>query len=156
MASANPTIIWLTTNPVTTWLVRTIFSRVDPFVFRKTNGRYTAMGPPSMPMLTLTAVGRHSGKARSVHLACLEQGGDFLIVASAMGQERHPAWRYNLEANPEVEVQVAGRRFAAHAQLLDEESRAEIWPRVHDAIPQMKTYESRTDRKICVFRLRPV
>ena len=109
-----------------------------------------------MPMLTLTAVGRHSGKARSVHLACLEQDGDFLIVASAMGQDRHPAWRYNLEANPEVEVQVVGRRFTAHAQLLDDASRAEIWPRVHDAIPQMKIYESRTDRNICVFRLRPV
>ena len=156
MASANSTIVWLTTNPVTTWLVRTIFSRVDPVVFRKTNGRFTAMGPPTMPMLTLTAVGRHSGKARSVHLACLEQDGDFLIVASAMGQERHPAWRYNLEANPEVEVQVVGRRFTAHAQLLDDAGRAEIWPRVHDAIPQMKIYESRTDRNICVFRLRPV
>ena len=156
MASANPTLVWLTTNPVTTWLVRRIFSRVDPFVFRKTNGRYTAMGPPTMPMLTLTAVGRHSGKARSVHLACIEQDSGFLIVASAMGQERHPAWRYNLEANPEVEVQVAGRRFAAHAQLLDDASRAEIWPLVHDAIPQMKIYESRTDRNICVFRLRPV
>ena len=156
MASANSTIVWLTTNPVTTWLVRTIFSRVDPVVFRKTNGRFTAMGPPTMPMLTLTAVGRHSGKARSVHLACLEQDGDFLIVASAMGQERHPAWRYNLEANPEVEVQVVGRRFTARAQLLDDASRAEIWPRVHDAIPQMKIYESRTDRNICVFRLRPV
>ena len=154
MASANPTIVWLTTNPVTTWLVRTIFSRVDPVVFRKTNGRFTAMGPPTMPMLTLTAVGRHSGKARSVHLACLEHDGDFLIVASSMGQERHPAWRYNLEANPEVEVQVVGRRFTAHAQLLDDASRAEIWPRVHDAIPQMKIYESRTDRNICVFRLR--
>jgi deazaflavin-dependent oxidoreductase (nitroreductase family) len=156
MASANPTLVWLTTNPVTTWLVRRIFSRVDPFVFRKTNGRYTAMGPPTMPMLTLTAIGRHSGKARSVHLACLEHDGDFLIVASAMGQERHPAWRYNLEANPEVEVQVAGRRFTAHAQLLEEASRVEIWPLVHEAIPQMKIYESRTDRKICVFRLRAV
>ena len=156
MAIANPTIVWLTTNPVTTWLVRTIFSRVDPVVFRKTNGRFTAMGPPTMPMLTLTAVGRHSGKARSVHLACLEQDGDFLIVASAMGQDRHPAWRYNLEANPEVEVQVVGRRFTAYAKLLDDASRAEIWPLVHDAIPQMKIYESRTDRNICVFRLRPV
>jgi deazaflavin-dependent oxidoreductase (nitroreductase family) len=154
MSSSNPLIVWLTTNPVTTFLVRRVFSRLDPIVFRKTNGRFTAMGPPSMPMLTLTMVGRRSGKPRSVHLACLEQGDDFLVVASAMGQERHPSWRYNLEANPDVEVQVSGRSFSARAEILSDVERESVWSDVHDAIPQMKIYEGRTDRNIRMFRLR--
>ncbi len=108
-----------------------------------------------MPMLTLTATGRHSGKKRSVHLACLEQGQDFLVVASAMGQERHPAWSYNLDADPEVEVQVSGRRFMARSRVLSSEEKAQVWGDVHEAIPQMKVYEGRTDRDIRVYCLSP-
>ena len=146
-------IVWLSTNPVATWLIRNVASRLDPIVFRATNGRFTSMGPPAMPMLTLTATGRHSGEPRSVHLACLERGGDYLVVANAMGQERHPAWRYNLEANPEVEVQMPGERFAARARALTSAEKDEVWPEVKRAIPQMNVYEKRTDRNIRMFQL---
>lgn len=147
-------VVWLTTNRVTTWLIRHVFSRLDPLLFRATGGRFTAMGPPGMPMLTLTTLGRRSGRPRSVHLACLEQDGDHLVVASAMGQQRHPAWRYNLEANPRVEVQVRGERFAAEAQLLSDAEKAAVWSEVRRAIPQMRVYQARTDRNIRMFRLR--
>ena len=106
-------------------------------------------------MLTLTMTGRRSGEKRSVHLACLEKGEDFLVVASAMGQQRHPAWSYNLEADSNVEVQVHGRRFMAEASLLSDEEKQEVWEDVHQAIPQMRVYEERTERNIRVFRLSP-
>lgn len=146
-------IVWLSTNPVATWVIKHVASRLDPLIFKATNGRMTSMGPPAMPMLTLTATGRRSGAPRSVHLACLEQEGDYLVVASAMGQQKHPAWRYNLEANPEVEVQVSGERFAARAQVLSDSEKAAVWSDVRRAIPQMNVYETRTDRNIRVFRL---
>lgn len=147
-------VVRLTTNRVVTWIIRNVASRLDPVLFRATNGRFTSMGPPSMPMLTLTAKGRKSGEPRSVHLACLEDGDDWLVVASAMGQERHPAWRYNLEANPDIEVQIQGERFAAVASPLDDAEKARFWPAVREAIPQMNVYENRTDRNIRMFRLR--
>jgi deazaflavin-dependent oxidoreductase (nitroreductase family) len=146
-------IVWISTNPVATWLIKHVASRLDPLIFKATNGRMTSMGPPAMPMLTLTATGRRSGEPRSVHLACLEQEGDYLVVASAMGQERHPAWRYNIEANPDVEVQVSGERFAARAQMLSDSEKQAVWADVRQAIPQMNVYETRTDRNIRVFRL---
>ena len=80
-----------------------------------------------MPMLTLTTRGRRSGRPRSVHLACVEHEGHPLVVASAMGQERHPAWRYNLEANPEVQVQMPGERFQARAELLTDAEKQAVW-----------------------------
>jgi len=146
-------VVWLSTNPVATWVIRNVASRLDPVIYKATNGRLTSMGPPAMPMLTLTATGRHSGEPRSVHLACLEDEGDLLVVASAMGQERHPAWRYNIEANPQVEVQARGERFAARATVLSDAEKAAVWPEVRRAIPQMAVYEKRTDRDIRVFRL---
>ncbi len=146
-------IVWLSTNPVATWVIRNLASRLDPRIFKATNGRLTSMGPPAMPMLTMTAIGRRSGQPRSVHLACLEHEGDHLVVASAMGQPKHPAWRYNIEANPEVEVQVPGERFAARARVLTDAEKAEVWSEVRRAIPQMNVYEKRTHRNIRVYRL---
>jgi deazaflavin-dependent oxidoreductase (nitroreductase family) len=149
-------IVWLTTNRVITWVIRNIASPLDPLIFKATNGRFTTMGPPSMPMLTLTATGRSSGQPRSVHLACLEHEGDYLVVASAMGQQRHPAWRYNIEANPDVQVQVSGDSFAARAEVLSDGEKEAVWPDVRQAIPQMRVYEKRTDRNIRMFRLSPI
>ena len=149
-------LIWLTTNKAMTWVIRNIASHLDPVIFKATQGRFTSMGAPSMPMLTMTALGRVSGQPRSVHLACLETEGDHLVIASAMGQEKHPAWRYNIDANPEVEIQVRGERFGARAEVLSDIEKQEIWGDVRTAIPQMKVYEARTDRNIRVYRLRRV
>ena len=146
-------LVELTTGPVFTWWVRHVAARLDPIIFRATNGRFTSMGPPVTPMLTMTTVGRRSGKPHAVHLACVEHDGDYLLVASAMGQQKHPAWRYNLEANPEVDVQMPGERFVARARMLSDAEKRAVWPRVRRAIPQIGVYERRTDRNIRVFRL---
>ena len=149
-------IVWLSTNPVATWVIRHIASPLDPRIFKATNGRLTSMGPPAMPMLTLTAIGCRSGKPRAVHLACIHHEGDHLVVASAMGQERHPAWRYNIDANPQVEIQTRGERFIARAQVLTDAEKRAVWDDVRRAIPQMVVYEKRTDRKFRVYRLRRI
>ena len=106
-------------------------------------------------MLALTVRGRKSGEPRTVQLAYHEHDGAYLVVASAMGQERHPGWRYNLEANPDVELQVRGKRLAARARVLSDEEKAAVWPGIRETIPQMRVYEERTDRNIRVFRLDP-
>ncbi len=147
-------VVWLTTNPVSTWLVRNVTSRLDPLLFRASGGRLTCFGPPAMPMITIRMRGRRSGRLRSVHLACLERDGAYLVVASAMGQPRHPGWRYNLEANPDVEVQVRGERFPGCAEMLSDAEKQAVWDDVRRAIPQMEVYEKRTDRNIRMFRIR--
>jgi deazaflavin-dependent oxidoreductase (nitroreductase family) len=146
-------LVWLSTNPVATWVIKHVASRLDPLIFKVTNGHLISMGIPTMPMLTLTTTGRRSGQPRSVQLACLEHDGDYLVVASAMGQQQHPAWRYNIEANPEVQVQMRGERFVARAHMLTDVEKRAVWADIRRAIPQMTVYENRTDRNIRVFRL---
>ncbi len=135
------------------WLVKHVSSKIDPLIFRATGGRYTSTLVPTLPMLAMTATGRSSGRPRSVQLAYHRDGDDLLVVASAMGQERHPAWRYNIEAHPEVEVQVRGERYRATAARLADEEKERLWPAICETIPQMRVYERRTDRNIRVFRL---
>jgi deazaflavin-dependent oxidoreductase (nitroreductase family) len=147
-------VVWLVTNPVMTWWVRNFAARLDPWLYRATNGRFHSMGPGSDTLITVTTTGRQSGRPRSVQLACVPYEGDLLLVASAMGQARHPAWRYNLEAHPECEVQARGERFRARATLLGDEEKAVVWDAMRAQIPMIHVYEGRTDRNIRVFRLR--
>lgn len=143
----------LVTNPVSTWLIRTICAPLDPLIYRATNGRFSTMGPGGDVMLTITMIGRRSGKKRSVHLTSVEHEGDRLIVASAMGHQKHPGWRYNLEENPDVEVQVSGERYRARAQVLSDGEKAAVWDKMRAQVPMIHVYEKRTDRNIRVFRL---
>ncbi len=146
-------IVKLTTGLAFTWWVRDVASRLDPLIFKATNGRLTSMGPPVVPMLTMTTISRKSGRPHAVHLACIPRDGDYLVVGSAMGQRNHPAWSYNIEANPEVEIQMSGERFTARAYRLNEAEKEAVWADVRQAIPQLAVYEKRTDRNIRVFRL---
>src|SRR3954454_6439215 len=63
--------------------------------------------------LILTTKGRRSGETRKNPLIYQEHDGDYLVVASKGGWDKPPAWYLNLEANPDVEVQVKGDRFKA-------------------------------------------
>ena len=147
---------WFSATPMGSLIVKYFAARVDPVLFRATGGRLTSTGVPTLPMLAVTVKGRKSGRPRSVQLAYHQVGDDFLVVASAMGQERHPDWRYNLEANPDVEVQMRGERFRARAEILTDAEKAQHWAAIKETIPQMSTYENRTDRNIRVFRIRRV
>lgn len=138
------------------WLVKHVASQVDPVVFRLSGGRWTSTGKPTLPMLTLTVAGRRSGEPRTVQLAYVADGQSYLVVASAMGQDKHPAWRYNLEAAATATILVRGGSRTVTAELLTDEEKLKWWPALEAGIPQMRTYRQRTDRNIRVFRLRPL
>jgi len=135
------------------WTVKHVAAKVDPKIFRATGGRFTLTGKPTLPMLALTTTGRKSGQPRTVQLAYHRDGDDLLVVASAMGQEHHPAWRHNLEADPHASVLMRGDEFPVVATLLSDDETTAVWPAVKRTIPQMDTYEARTSRRIGVFRL---
>src|SRR3954452_7601888 len=63
--------------------------------------------------LLLTTKGRRSGNLRPSALIYGREGDAYLVVASKGGSPDPPAWYVNLQADPEVEVQVLGNRFRA-------------------------------------------
>lgn len=145
---------WFSATRAGSFVVKHLASRIDPVLFRWSKGRITSTGVPTLPMLALTTTGARSGQPRTVQLAYHREGEDLLVVASAMGQERHPAWRYNLDAHPDVRVLVRGDEYAAVATVLPPEEKARHWDAIATTIPQMRVYERRTDREIRVYRLR--
>lgn len=106
-------------------------------------------------MLLLTTVGARTGTERTVPLAYFPDGPDaWLIVASAGGDARHPAWYRNLAAHPDrATIEVGGRRVRVRAESLHGPAREEPWARITAEAKNFARYQSSTDREIPVIRL---
>lgn len=125
---------------------------VDRAVYRLTGGR-VIVSSGMLPVLMLTTTGAKSGLPRTAPLATIPLDGDFYVVGSNFGQEKHPAWSGNLIAHPEATVGFDGEEFPVRAELLDAEGKADIWPRLVAVWPLFDQYASRSGRDLRVFRL---
>ena len=105
--------------------------------------------------LILTTTGRRSGRPRQTPLIYGRHGDDYLVVASKGGAPQHPAWYQNLDASPEVEIQVKGDKMRAHARAATPEERPQLWPIMTEQWPDYDGYQERTDREIPVVVLEP-
>lgn len=116
------------------------------------NGHIWVRGAPT---LLLTTVGRRSGTPRRTALIYGRDGENYVVVASHGGSPTHPAWYLNLEANPEVEVQVGAETFSAHARTASTDERARLWPDMTKIWPDFDNYQTGTDREIPIVVLEP-
>lgn len=151
-------INWFSATKAGGAFVRATAAHVDPWIYRRTKGRFTLAGPLTVPQLVLTTTGAKSGQPRTIQLACLPDGDDtgprrWYVVASNFGQEHHPAWSYNLLANPEATVECDGQTTTVTATLVPDDQKDALWPRLEQVVPQFTTYRSRTDRDIRIFSL---
>ncbi len=103
--------------------------------------------------LILTTTGRRSGEQRSTPLIYGKHGDDHLVVASKGGAEEHPAWYLNLDASSDVQVQVRGERFTAHARTATPEEKRTLWPIMVERWSAYDEYQAKTDRDIPVVVL---
>lgn len=109
-----------------------------------------------VPYLLITTTGRRTGKLRRTALIYGKHGSSYLIVASQGGAPTHPAWYLNLEANPEVQVQVGAEKFTARARTATEQEKPELWRTMTEIWPDYDQYQTLTDRPIPVVVLDPV
>ncbi|MGO4649994.1 nitroreductase/quinone reductase family protein [Nocardia sp. 2YAB30] len=108
-----------------------------------------------MDALVLTTIGRNSGAERSTPVGYFPgKDGSWLIVASAAGAPKNPAWYYNIAANPDkVRIEVAGREVAVVAEQLHDVEREEAWQQITAAAPRFAQYQQKTDRELPIIRL---
>jgi deazaflavin-dependent oxidoreductase (nitroreductase family) len=130
------------------------FWKIHPVLLRLSGGRVGGQ-LVGMPVLLLTTRGRKSGQPRSCALTYLPVDGDYVVIASCLGEPRHPAWWLNLEADPEAEVLVAGRREKVRATKVEGPEREKLWDMVVAANADYAEYATRTTRRIPVVRLSP-
>ncbi len=81
-------------------------------------------------------------------------GDRWLIVASAMGSAKHPAWLHNLAAHPdEAWIEIGRDIVKVRPEILGGDERAAAWAKIVAATPQYGKDETQTDREIPVVRL---
>ena len=113
-------------------------------------------GKGLVPTLLLTTVGRKSGRVLTLPLIFGRAGPDYVIVASKGGAPAHPAWYLNLEANPEVQVQVKDEKFTARAHAAQGAERAALWAKMVEIYGPYAQYQTKTDRQIPIVVLKRV
>jgi deazaflavin-dependent oxidoreductase (nitroreductase family) len=121
--------------------------------YRETDGETGHDWRNGTSTLLLTTTGRRSGEPRTNALIYGRSGDDYLVVASNGGSAAPPGWFSNLEAHPDVEVQVRADRFPARARAATAEERPAMWREMTGHWPAYDDYQERTDREIPVVVL---
>ena len=140
------------------WLFTRVAHHLDRAVYRATKGKHLASSlVAGLPVAFVTTTGARSGLRRTVPLVALPTEDGLAIFGSWYGNRRHPAWRHNLRANPEGDVEVRGERWSFRAEEVEGEQRERIWNEVLLTYPGYATYEKRAaPRRISVFILHRV
>jgi deazaflavin-dependent oxidoreductase (nitroreductase family) len=108
-----------------------------------------------MNALVLTTIGRKSGVERATPVGWFPgEDGSWLIVASAAGAAKNPAWYHNIAAHPDkVRIELGGRTVAVTAEQLHGPERERAWRQITSAAPRFAQYEEKTDRELPIIRL---
>jgi deazaflavin-dependent oxidoreductase (nitroreductase family) len=105
--------------------------------------------------LVLTTIGAKTGTERTNPVGWFPgPDGSWLIVASAAGAPRNPAWYHNIAAHPDkVKIEVDGRTIPVNAEQLHGAERDQAWQQIAVASPRFRQYQDKTDRELPVIRL---
>lgn len=149
------------TSPATAKVIK-YMAKAHVAVFKLTNGhignkwRVGAGFRKPVPTLLLEHRGRKSGKQFTTPLLYMQDGKNFVIVASQGGLPKNPQWYFNLVASPDTRIHVKGQRnLEVSAHVATAEERAALWPRLVDLYSDFAKYQSWTDREIPVVILSP-
>lgn len=114
-------------------------------------------GKGMLTTLLLTTTGRKSGRQLIIPLIYRPtDSGGFCVIASKGGAPAHPAWFLNLEADPNVTIQVASDKYRARARIAEGDEREQLWNRMVDYYAPYTDYQAATQRQIPVVVLQPV
>jgi deazaflavin-dependent oxidoreductase (nitroreductase family) len=121
--------------------------------YQATDGEEGYIWRNGVTVLILTTTGRRTGKQRSTPLIFRQHGDDCLVVASKGGADQPPEWYLNLQANPRVQVQIKGDKFAARARTATPEEKPQLWREMTEIWPEYDEYQTKTEREIPVVVL---
>ena len=121
--------------------------------FRENGGRVTMPPFQNSNLLLLTSTGATSGTPRTSPLGYTRDGERYVVVGSNRGGPANPVWLRNIQANPEVTVEVGTETFAARATVTSGAERRRLLDAHQAAIPIFVKYEGMIGRELPVVTL---
>ena len=129
-----------------------LFWKVHPKVYLWSGGCIGG-SMRGIPILLLTTTGRKSSQPRTKALMYIFQGNNFVVAASFLGSDQHPAWWLNLMANPNGTAQIAGASFAVKAREAEGEEREALWNAFVEMMAEYDDYRALTSRRFPIVVL---
>lgn len=132
-----------------------LMSRLHPFAYRLTGGRWLVGRNFGVLNVIVTMTGRVSGRVREVPLFAFEDGARLVVIGSNAGGDRDPAWVGNLRANPDAQLRIGREIRAVRAFEAEGDQRDRLWALAVAGYPGYETYRRMTGRRIPVVVLEP-
>jgi deazaflavin-dependent oxidoreductase (nitroreductase family) len=101
-----------------------------------------------LPCVILCSIGVKTGKLRKTPVMRVEADGSYAVIASYAGNERHPAWYFNLLAHPEVSLQDGPVVRALTAREVHGDEKQVWWNRAITVFDKFDEYQAMTLRSI--------
>lgn len=141
------------------WFFSHTLHHLDRISLKLTGGRKTLSSTlAGLPILVLTTTGAKSGLARTTPVLGIRDPAKperFAVIASNWGQDHHPAWYYNLKANPQVVCSIDGQARPYLAYEAGGEEYERYWQRAVETYIGFPLYQQRAGtRKIPVMVLK--
>lgn len=116
------------TNLPPRWFMR-LFWKLQRALYFATSGRVGLRSATAdrWGMLRLRTIGRRSGRERTAILGYFEDGADLVTLATNGWADADPAWWLNLQAQPDVTVDLPDGPRAVHARAATEDERPRLW-----------------------------
>jgi F420H(2)-dependent quinone reductase len=149
---------WFMRTQVGVWVAMYVANPIDKRLMRWTKGslNFTSGSVFGGHSMLLRCTGAQSGKPRDVPVFAFDYDGGWVLIASAGGQERNPAWYHNLKAHPRCALLVPHRaEVACVAHEADGDERERAWKAANAGYSGYTAYQQRTQRPIPVMVLRP-
>jgi F420H(2)-dependent quinone reductase len=138
------------------WFIRTAW-KVHRGLYRISGGRFGLRKPKgdAYGLMRVTTIGRRSGQERSVILAYFEDGPNVVTMAMNGWGEPEPAWWLNLQAHPEVTVELPGETRSVIGRAAVGDERTRLWDRWAEIDKNLDGYASRRSGETAVVVLEP-
>ncbi len=124
-------------------------------LYQLTDGKFGGR-VQGLQVLLLMTTGRKTGRERTTPLGYFMENGNYIITASNAGRDTHPAWFYNLRANPHVRIEIQDRQIEAEAEVVAPQKRSALWSQLISLSPAYANYAKKTSREIPLVILRPL
>ena len=106
------------------------------------------------PLLIMTSRGAKTGTPRRAILTYHRDGDDYIVAGTAGGAPTTPSWVHNVQADPDVTVEVDNEQLDATASsIVEGPERDRLWDDHVRALPWFVDYPAQTGRLIPMIRL---
>ena len=138
------------------WFIRLAWS-THRGLYRISGGRVGLRRPKpdGWGTCSLTTIGRRTGQERSVMVGYFEDGPNLVTMAMNGWGEGEPAWWLNLQAHPDVRVDLAGESRLVTGRAAEGEERERLWARWREIDKNLDGYAARRSTKTAVVVLEP-